>query len=413
MTVAPTRDLLHLGRVARAVFATVVCGLAIGSFAWDLLFLDLFDPPGIVFAALPLLPFAIVGSLLVIRVAGGPIGWLLATAGALLQVMLLSQAYGYASLYAGAALPGGALALWLGTVSGSVLVGPVVAAMILFPDGRPPSRMFAILLWVGVAAGVIVTMASALADQPILVPLPYTGLHVGDAPRSIPNPFAVHGPVGDALLLAASAIYSVVPLMLIPPLALVVRFRRSRGIERAQLKWLTYSATIAFGVFVAKFVISQGPVRVLAETASLFALGLLPIAIGFAVTRYRLYDIDVLINRTLVYGALSAVLVAAYVTGVAAFQFLLSPLTAGSPIAVAASTLAVVALFHPLRRRIQDLVDRRFYRQRYDAERTLDLFSDRLRDHIDIDMLERELVAIAGDTMRPTHASVWLRERAP
>jgi hypothetical protein len=191
----------------------------------------------------------------------------------------------------------------------------------------------------------------------------------------------------------------------------VVRFRRSLDPERAQLKWLTYSAAITFGLFVSKFLIPPRSTRVLAETASLFALGLLPVAIGFAVTRYRLYDIDVLINRTLVYGALSAVLVVAYITGVAAFQFLLSPLTAGSPIAVAASTLGVVALFQPLRRRIQTLVDRRFYRQRYDAARTLDLFSDRLRDHLDIDMLERELVAIARDTMRPTHASVWLRER--
>ncbi|HEV8669580.1 MAG TPA: hypothetical protein VGS01_02460 [Candidatus Limnocylindria bacterium] len=413
MTVPTTRGWLRGLASWRGVFATVVCVIAIGSFAADLVFLELFDPPGLVFAALPLLPFAVVGSLLVVRRAGGPIGWLLGAAGAFLQLMLLMQAYGYASLYTGAALRGGELALWLGSVSGSALVVPVVAAMVLFPDGRPPSRTFAILMWVGVAAGVTVTVTSALADQPILVPLPYTGLHVGDAPRSIPNPFALHGPVGDLLLLAASVIYNVVPLMLVAPLALVVRFRRSRGTERAQLKWLTYTAAISFGLFVAKFVISQGPIRVLAETTSLFALGLLPVAIAIAVTRYRLYDIDVLINRTLVYGALSAVLVAAYVTGVAAFQFLLSPLTAGSPIAVAASTLGVVALFQPLRRRIQTVVDRRFYRQRYDAERTLDLFSDRLRDHIDIDMLERELVAIARDTMRPTHASVWLRERAP
>jgi hypothetical protein len=397
----------------RAVFATVVCVIAIGSLAADLRFRDLFDPPGIVFAALPLLPFAIFGSLLVVRRAGGPIGWLLGAAGALLQLMLASQAYGYASLFTGAALPGGELALWLGSVSGTALVVPVVAAMVLFPDGRPPSRTFAILLWVGVAVGVAGTLTLALADQPILVPLPYTGLHAGDVPRSIPNPFALHGPVGALLLLAASVVYDSVPLMLVPPLALVVRFRRSRGIERAQLKWLTYAAAIGCGLFVTKFAIPQGPIRVFAETTSLFALGLLPVAIGIAVTRYRLYDIDVLINRTIVYGALSAVLVAAYVSGVAAFQFLLSPLTAGSPIAVAASTLAVVALFQPLRRRIQTLVDRRFYRQRYDAERTLDLFSDRLRDHIDIDMLERELVAIARDTMRPTHASVWLRERAP
>jgi hypothetical protein len=387
----------------------LVCAIAIGAFAADLLFRDLFDPPGIVFAALPLLSFAIVGSLLVVRQAGGPIGWLLGAAGALLQLVLLSQAYGYASLYAGAALPGGELVLWLGSVIGNALLGLIVSAMVLFPDGRPPNRAFAILLWAVVGALVIGTLALALADQPIRVPLLYTGLHAGDPPRSIPNPLAIHGSVGDLLLPVASAINSFAAPVLIAPLALVVRLRRSRGVERAQLKWLTYTAALVFGWFVIKFAIPDGPSRVLAETTTVFGIGLLPVAIGIAVTRYRLYDIDVLIRRTLIYAVLSAVLLATYVGGVALLQAILAPLTAGSGVAVAISTLAVVALFQPVRRRIQAAVDRRFYRAKYDAERTLDVFAARLRDEVDLAALQGELLGAVNDTVQPAYASVWLR----
>ena len=135
-----------------------------------------------------------------------------------------------------------------------------------------------------------------------------------------------------------------------------------------------------------------------------------PIAVGVAILRYRLYEIDALISRTLVYGSLSVVLILAYVAGVAAFQFLLSPFTSGSPVAVAVSTLAVVALFQPLRSRIQRFVDRRFYRRRYDAERTLEAFSSRLRDEVDLEALKDELLGAVTEAIQPTHVSVWLRD---
>ena len=394
-------------------FAALILAIAIGAFVADLWFLDLFGPPGIVFAALPLLPLAIVGSFLVVRRAGGPIGWLLGATGALMQLVLLAQAYGYASLYTDAALPWGELVLWLGSVMGNALVALMISAMVFFPDGRPPGRAFAILLGVGVAAGVTFTVASALTDQPIPVPLPYTGLHTGEPPRSIPNPFALHGPVGDLALLVASLLYNIFfPLVLIAPLALVVRFRRSRGVEREQLKWLTYAAAIAFGLLVTKFVIPQGPLRAFAEATSLFTLGLLPVAIGIAVTRYRLYDVDVLIRRTLIYAAVSAVLLVAYIGGVALFQTILAPITAGSGVAVVISTLAAVALFQPLRRRIQEAVDRRFYRSRYDAVRTLDSFAFRLRDEVELDAVRADLLGAVQQTVAPDHVSLWLRERA-
>ena len=396
----------------RVAFAAVVGVIAIGCFVADLWFLHLFDPPGIVFAAVPPLSFAIVGAFLVVRRAGDPIGWLLGASGALVQLLVLSQAYGYASLYAGAALPGPELVLWSGSVIGNVLIAVIISALVRFPDGRPPGCAFAILMWAVIALIAIpFTAVSALADQPILVPLPYTGLHAGDLPRSIPNPFAVRGPVGDLILFAAFVLNNLAAMVLIAPLALAVRFRRSRGVEREQLKWLTYTAVITFGLMLTGFLIPPGPVNTLVETATISGISLLPVAIGIAIMRYHLYAIDVLIRRTLIYTAVSAVLLAAYVGGVALFQTILAPITSGSGVAVAISTLAVVALFQPVRTRIQVAVDRRFYRQTYDAERTLDAFAARLRDQVDLSALEGELLAVVDDTMRPAQVNVWLRAR--
>jgi hypothetical protein len=396
----------------RAAFAALICAIAIGSFVADLWFLDFFGPL-IVVVPLPLLPLAIVGAFLVVRRAGGPIGWLLGAAGVLLQLVLLSNAYGYTSLAAGAALPGGEVAMWLGSFIWIAALGFVVSAMVRFPDGRPPGRTFAILLWAFVAFVVIGVVGVALAAEPIIVPPPFVGPHASDPSRSIPNPFALHGPLGDLMLLVASAIDTFLALVLIAPVALVVRFRRSRGIEREQLKWLTYTAAIAFGLWLLAFVSPRGTIANLAQAASVVGIGLLPVAIGIAVTRYRLYDIDVLIRRTLIYAGVSALLAAAYIGGVALFQTILAPFTAGSGVAVAISTLAVVALFQPVRRRIQSAVDHRFYRAKYDAERTLDAFAARLREQIDLASLERELVGVVNDTMQPVHASLWLRKVAP
>jgi hypothetical protein len=396
--------------MVRRVFAALVCAIAIGSFATDLWVLDLFGPQVGVFASLLLLSYAIVGALLVVRRAGGPIGWLLGGTGLLMQLVLLSQAYGYASLSAGAALPGGEVVLWLGLVIGNALLFLMIPAIVLFPDGRPPSRAFAILLRVALTGMSIYTVASALADQPIPVPLPYIGLDTGEPARSVPNPFAQHGPLGDLLLLVTPVIYTIgTPLLLIAPLALAVRFRRSHGGEREQLKWLMYAAGITFGLMVTGVMLPPGVIHTLVQILTVFGLGLLPVAMGIAITRYHLYDIDVLIRRTLIYAMLSAVLVVAYVSGIALIQFAVSPITSGSALAVAISTLIVVALFQPLRGRIQSSVDRRFYRRRYDAERTLDTFAVRLRDEIDLQALQAELIRTVGETVQPAYASLWLK----
>jgi hypothetical protein len=313
------------GRGIRVAFAAIVCTIAIGSFVvagvW---FPDLLGA-GILLAGFPLLSFAVVGSFLVLRRAGDPIGWLFGAAG-------------------------------------------------------------------------------ALADQPIVAPG-----QPGGAVRSISNPFALRGPLGDLMLLAAGARNLALALALLAPVALAVRFRRSRGTERQQLKWLTYTAAVSFGSGIIVSAAPGGTIKVIFEASASIGLGLLPVAIGIAITRYRLYDIDVLIRRTLIYAALSTVLLATYVGGVALLETILAPLTAGSGVAVAISTLAVVALFQPFRRRIQAAVDRRFYRAKYDAQGTLDTFAGRLRDEVDLGSVRAVLLDAVQDTVQPTYASVWLR----
>jgi hypothetical protein len=393
----------------RAAFAGLVCTIAIGSLTADVLFLDYFGPS--IVLGLPMLPFAIVGSFLVLRRAGDPIGWLLGVAGALFQLGFLLAAYAYTSLQANAASPGGEVAAWfLSSVYATALFGLVLSAVVRFPDGRPPGRVFAILLWASVACVVITVVAGALANRPIDVPRPLVGQLAGDPTQVIPNPFALDGSLGDLLRLVGSAMIRIFPVLaLIAASALVVRFRRSRGVEREQLRWLMYTAAVTVALILIGFLSPRGAVADVAQAASLVGIGLLPVAIGIAITRYRLYDIDVLIRRTLIYAAVSAVLLTTYVAGVALLQTILAPVTAGSGLAVAISTLAVVAVFQPVRRRIQAAVDRRFYRANYDSERTLDAFAARVRDEVDIAALQAELLGAVNETVQPAYASVWLR----
>ncbi len=218
-------------------------------------------------------------------------------------------------------------------------------------------------------------------------------------------------------------VFGFVPLFALAAISLVVRFRRSRGAERQQLKWIAATVPIIValvgGTYLVGALIGAGPVSddpenvggpvLLLVAAGVLSPGLLPVAIGLAILRYRLYDIDVVIRRTLVYGALTAILAAAYVGTIALFQLGLSSFTARNQLAVAASTLLVAALFQPLRAAIQRAVDRRFYRRKYDAAKTLETFGARLRSQVDIESLRAEVVAAARETVQPRQASLWLR----
>lgn len=291
---------------------------------------------------------------------------------------------------------------WLGSW---LYVPGVVTALtllpLLFPSGRPPSRRWSPVLWLALLLLVVATVAEMFAPGPLWNGAP------------IDNPLGIAGPAGEAM----TRVLVVVPLLLLACVVLscaafVVRMRRSRGVERAQLKWFAYVVAImaiAFALTIGLYPLGWRT-RFFTDLY-LLALGALPIAIAVAILRHRLYDIDILINRTLVYGATSATIAATFFLGILALTQVLRPLTTGSELAVAASTLVSFALFQPIRRRVQDAVDGRFDRSRYDASRTLDAFADQLRDEVDLDTLQADLIGAVRQTIAPAHASLWLRER--
>jgi hypothetical protein len=349
--------------------------------------------------------FLIVGALIASRRPRNPLGWLYLIAVILIafggRANFADQYAYYAIVTQPGSLPTPAWVLWSGSLALSVgFYGLVTFGLLFFPDGHLPSPR-----WRPVAASVIVAIA-------------VSGGGGSFAPGPMHEPFDVPNPAGIALFpeLSRSALFISLLVVVLPFLACVasvfVRFRRATGLERQQLKWFAYGAawTPAVGVIAAVLaVVGPGLLDRLGAELWPLSVGGIPVATGVAVLRHRLYDIDVLINRTLVYGALSTVLVSTYFISVLAFENLLRPVTAGSEVAVALSTLAVVGLFAPLRQRIQRAVDRRFYRGRYDAARTLDEFSVRLRDQVALDAVRADLLDAVSETVQPAHASIWLR----
>ena len=340
---------------------------------------------------------AVVGGLVASRQPRNAIGWLfcgIAVAGSL---MILSHEVAESWLDGGgvpAAL--GKTAAWYGDVSWIPAILPAATfLLLLFPDGRLPSRRWRSVAWCAGLGIALLFVADSLSPGPL-----------DDYPR-LANPYGVDSPVREAAM-AISALL-LLAAMIGSPLSLIRRFRRSRIEQRQQIKWLALAgaaATATFGLALAGYDLWGDTV---ANGAIMLSIALLPVAAGVAILRHRLYDIDVVINRTLVYGALTAILGAAYLGSVLLLQLALSPVTESSDLAIAGSTLAVAALVRPARSRIQTLVDRRFYRRRYDAQRTLASFAVRLRDEVALDALSVELRAVVVETMQPAHVSLWLR----
>jgi hypothetical protein len=357
----------------------------------------------VVFTTLPL-SATIVGGFLSARVPGNRVGWLLLLAGLLFSVQVLAWGYWARSFAASAgSWPGTAHAAWLNDI---LWLPPIViltiAVPLVFPDGHLPSPRWR---WVGatfVAAFTASLLKPAfgpglLANGAVENPLRLAGLEtVLDAADSI------------AMLLGLIALFGAVA-------AVVTRFRRRRSIEREQMKWLlavTALAAVAFPIAIAGQGSGADIVSAIAWFGGMMALAFLPIAIGVAVVRYRLYEIDRIVSRTIGYTVVTAVLVAVFAGAILLFQTILTPLTRNDTAAVAASTLVVAALFQPLRARVQRVVDRRFDRASYDAERTTEAFAGRLRDEVDLGSLRLELVGTVERNLQPTHAGVWLRERS-
>lgn len=360
---------------------------------------------GFVFA-FAFLAFAASGFVIAHR-TGNPLGWLL------LGLAFISTLGGAADSYAlygliaePGSLPAARFAAWLAdfVISGAgLLFGVFVFVFLLFPNGKLPGGRWKVVPWAAGVGAVIAQLNVALAPGPL------PGF------PTVANPFGSRaaGPVLEAvepigiLLILGSVIAAVV--------AMVRRFRSSGTEQRQQMKWFGAAAG-----FLA-LVILSGPIWwTLAPSFGNIAWPLLfgtalagiPISIAVSVLKYRLYDIDVVVNKTLVYLALTAILAGVYFGSIVLMQRVL-PVTGNSDLAVAASTLAVAGLFQPLRMRVQSFIDRRFYRRKYDAAATLGEFSSHLRDHVDLDSLNRELVGVVGRTMQPAHVSVWLRPGEP
>ena len=274
---------------------------------------------------------------------------------------------------------------------------PTSLLLLLFPDGTLPSPRWRPVAW---SAGLGITgfvLGNALEAGPL-----------EDFPQ-IANPYGVDSPVlgivgvTGAIVAGSSMIASAV--------SLVIRMRRAGRVERQQIKWLAYGGAVVVGTICVSGLISIWSATVSIVIISIALLGL-PVFTGIAILRHRLYDIDVVINRTLVYGSLTAMLVALYFGGVATTQAIIQALTGREELpqlAIVASTLVIAALFNPLRRRTQSFIDRRFYRNKYDAAKTLEVFSAKLRDETDLSALSNDLVGVVRETMQPAHVSVWLR----
>jgi len=287
------------------------------------------------------------------------------------------------------------VAAWLGGLAFTAFLSLFPFVFLLFPNGRLPSPRWRPWAWAIIVIGALMLVTVAFVP--------------GTSIEGVTNPFGIGGWLGGVLDGVVDPGIGVLFLAIAGSgLSLLLRFRRARGVERQQLKWFAYGAAL-LGAFILadEFGLqTSGLVDLLLETLTIAGVYA---GIGIALLRYRLYEIDRLVNRTLVYGTLTALLGLVYAVGVFGLGGLLNPTGGESALAVAASTLAVAALFQPARRRVQQVVDRRFNRRRYDTAKTIDAFAVRLRDQVDLDTLSVELLAVVEQTMEPTMVWLWLR----
>jgi hypothetical protein len=353
--------------------------------------------------------YSVIGAIIASRLPNHPIGWICCAIGLIAGVEQFSGEYAvYALVAQPDSLAGAKAMLSIQNWFWILFTGLTVFLLLFFPNGRLPNSRWRPFAWLSAALTLIAVVLMAISSNAVLDTLGPSGKER----ISFPSPLGVEGlpnlylPVQTLVMaLGLVAAASVV----------VVRLRSARGIERQQIKWLLYASAIWFGALILK----NSVISPLAEGSWSVWIGYLlvgvgglggPIAIGIAILRYRLYEIDTLINRTLVYGALTAILAAVYFGGIVLLQGVFVALTGErSTLAVVASTLAIAALFNPLRRRVQGFVDRRFYRRKYDAAKTLEAFSAKLRDETDLDALRDDLTSVVRDTMQPAHVSLWLR----
>ncbi len=351
------------------------------------------------FISLVVFAFSTVGAVVASRRPENSIGWLFLSGAFFWMLGELALEYGvYDLITAPGALSAGAWVAWFGTwvrVIGWFLL--VVFLLLLFPTGSLPSPRWRPVLWGAVGYVGFFTLVVWLS--PVSQELRLS---------SVRNPLGLDL---EIMNLIDDVLYLTLPLLLLASgTGVIVRFRSSRGDERQQIKWFAYAVGLMVVLFTVWFSLGLAGLVSLSPLVFTIPLAGLPVAAGVAILRYRLYEIDFLINRTLVYGSLTATLALVYFGGILLLQRVFVVLTGErSTLAVVASTLAIAALFSPLRRRVQAFVDRRFYRKKYDAAKTLAAFNARLRDETELDTLSSDVVGVVRETMQPAHVSLWLR----
>ena len=372
------------------------------------------------------LAFPTVGALVASRRPENPIGWIFCGTGLLYGVQAFASGYAdYALLERTGSLPGGEFMAWISGWIG-VPVLPLAGALLvlLFPNGKLLSRNWQPVVWVAACGSAMLALSAALAPGPLsFQPTFDNPLGLGGAigklgpsesgplfdQPSVAKPADTKINTGVVEIFVRVGFFFVLVSWLFAVAAMITRMDQARGAERQQLKWFVYTvALLVVGFLAALLGFGQHSV---AWNIGIAAFNFLPIAAGIAILRYRLYDIDVVINRTLVYGVLTAALALVYVGSIVLLQGLFRALTGEtSQLAVVASTLAIAALFVPLRQRVQAFIDRRFYRRKYDVAKTLQAFNTRLRNDVDLDSVADDLVEVVKETMQPAHVSLWLRQ---
>jgi hypothetical protein len=354
---------------------------------------------------------ATIGALLAVHLPGNPIAWIFLIGALSLETLAIADEYARYITYTN---PNGAPELnalfWIAAwVWIPAVFLPASFGILLFPTGSLPSKRWRPLAWLVATMLLVLIIAEMFTPGPLMDP-------ADDYPQ-LTNPVAIDSLAGQLGFIVTIAEVLLIAILVGPAMSIFVRLRAANTVQRQQIKWFAYAAIIpliAMGAYMTLLFMpsqSEETANLVGLVIILIGLTLLPVTIGIAILRHDLYDIDRLINRTLVYGSLTVGLVATYFAMVLSLGTLLRTVTSeSSSVVVAASTLAAAAMFRPMRARIQSAVDQRFYRHKYDAARTLEGFNERLRDEIELDTLSTELQGIIQETMQPAYLSIWLRQ---
>ncbi len=342
----------------------------------------------------------IVGALIVTRRPGNAVGWILLMASVAVVLGVAASEYGRLLAVSGFELPGYVIATWItGFAPTPAIAGVIILVPLLFPDGHLLTPRWR---W---AAAFGVTMIALLVIRNMFTPGPLTDHPQIENPAGVPA-LSVLAPVlefanGPGTMMAA----------VLGIASAFVRYRRGTTVERTQLRWFGAATALTLFLFSLAIIFQNGPIADLGWLGGVISLSLIPVAIGIAILRYRLYEIDRIISRTVGWTIVTGLLAAVFAVVVVVLQSILSQFSNENTLAVAASTLVAFALFQPLRRRVQRAVDRRFDRARYDGQRTVDGFAEHLRSDVDLASLRGSLAATADQAVRPASASVWLSPR--